>query len=68
MLGDGKKKPFGESFVSLALKLFFGTILLVLAVELAKQIWWLLVLIGLAIVIVSVLRWLVVRKKRWYGE
>lgn len=68
MLGDGKKRPFGESFVSLALKLFFGMILLVLAVELAKKIWWLLALIGLVIVIASVVRWIAARKKRWYGE
>lgn len=68
MLGDGKKRPFGESFVSLALKLFFGMILLVLAVELAKQIWWLLVLIGVTIIVIAVVRWIAIRKKRWYGE
>lgn len=68
MLGDGKKRPFGGSFVSLALKLFFGMILLVLAVELAKQIWWLLVLIGVTIIVIAVVRWIAIRKKRWYGE
>lgn len=65
MSDDGKRKPFGTSFLSLAWSLFIGMILLVLAVELAKQIWWLLALIGLGVAAIAVLRWISVRKKRW---
>lgn len=65
MSDDGKKKPFGASFLNLAMSLFFGVILLTLALELAKQIWWLLALIALGAATVAVLRWIHVRKKRW---
>ncbi|MGO2140779.1 MAG: hypothetical protein ACTH30_10215 [Leucobacter sp.] len=40
-------------------------ILLILAVELAKQIWWLLALLALGAATVAVLRWMYLRKKRW---
>lgn len=65
MSDDGKKRPFGASFLSLAMSLFFGVILLILAVELAKQIWWLLALLALGAATVAVLRWMYLRKKRW---
>lgn len=65
MSDDGKRKPFGESFLSLAWSLFCGTILLILAMELAKQIWWLLALIAITAAVIAVLRWIAVRRKRW---
>lgn len=65
MSDDGKKKPFGASFLSLAMSLFIGVILLTLALELAKQIWWLLALIALGAATVAAARWVHVRKKRW---
>lgn len=68
MQGSGGKKPFGASFVSLAMSLFFGVILLVLAVELAKQIWWLLALIVIGVMVVTVVRWVIRQKKRWDGD
>lgn len=66
MSDDGKRKPFGASFVNLAMSLFFGIILLVLAVEMAKKIWWLLVLIAIGTIVVVVLRYLRERTRRWY--
>lgn len=68
MSDGGGKGPFGGNFVSLALSLFIGTVLLVLAVELAKQIWWLLVLLALGVIVGIVWRWIVRQKKRWDGD
>ncbi|MGD9675407.1 MAG: hypothetical protein AB7V19_01810 [Candidatus Bipolaricaulia bacterium] len=65
MSDDGKKKPFAVSFLNLAFSLFIGIILLTLAWELAKQIWWLLLLIGLAAIAAAVARWVHVQRKRW---
>ena len=65
MSDGGGKKPFGASFLSLTASLFFGVVLLILAVELAKQIWWLLALLSIAAAIVTVLRWVYRQKKRW---
>lgn len=68
MQGGGGKTPFGGSFVNLALSLFIGVVLLVLAVELAKQIWWLLALLGIGVIVVIVWRWILRQKKRWDGD
>jgi|GEM_PF-5268928 len=68
MSDDGKKQPLGASFLSLAWSLFCGTILLILAVELAKKIWWLIVLIVVGAAVITVLRWIAVRKKRWNDQ
>lgn len=65
MSDGGKKKPFGTSFLNLAISLFFGVILLTLTFEMLKQIWWLLALIGLGVATVAALRWFYARKKRW---
>lgn len=65
MSEDGKKRPFAASFMNLALSLFFGVILLVLAVEMAKKIWWLLLLIAIGAATLTVLRYVYERKKRW---
>lgn len=68
MSDGGGKMPFGGSFVSLALSLFIGVVLLVLAVELAKQIWWLLALLAIGVMVAVVLRWIIRQKKRWDGD
>lgn len=65
MSDGGGKNPFGASFLSLTASLFFGVVLLILAMELAKQIWWLLALLAIAAAIVTVLRWVYRQKKRW---
>lgn len=65
MSDGGGKKPFGARFLSLTASLLFGVILLILALELAKQIWWLLVLLAIATTIGIVLRWIWRQKKRW---
>ncbi len=65
MSDGGKKKPFAGSFLNLAFSLFIGVILLTLAWELAKQIWWLLALIGLTAIVVAVARWVHMQRKRW---
>ncbi len=61
------RRPSG-SFVSLALSLFIGVVLRVLAVELAKQIWWLLALLAIGVMVTVVLRWMIRQKKRWDGD
>lgn len=68
MSDGGGKTPFGGSFVNLALSLFIGVVLLVLAVELAKQIWWLLALLTIGVMVTVVLRWIIRQKKRWDGD
>lgn len=68
MSDGGGKTPFGGTFVNLALSLFIGVVLLVLAVELAKQIWWLLALLGVGVMVAVVLRWIIRQKKRWDGD
>lgn len=68
MSDSGGKTPFGGSFVNLALSLFIGVVLLVLAVELAKQIWWLLALLAIGVMVTVVLRWIIRQKKRWDGD
>jgi len=68
MSDGGGKTPFGGSFVNLALSLFIGVVLLVLAVELAKQIWWLLALLAIGVMVTVVLRWMIRQKKRWDGD
>lgn len=68
MSDGGGKTPFGGSFVNLARSLFIGVVLLVLAVELAKQIWWLLALLTIGVMVTVVLRWIIRQKKRWDGD
>ena len=68
MSESGGKRPFGASFLSLATSLFFGVILLVLAVELAKQIWWLLALIAIGVIVATDVHWVIRQKKRWDGD
>ncbi|MCS4275136.1 phosphatidylglycerophosphate synthase [Mycetocola sp. BIGb0189] len=65
MSGGGGQKPFGASFLSLTASLFFGVVLLILTVELAKQIWWLFALLAVAAAIVTGLRWVYRQKRRW---
>lgn len=68
MSDGGGKTPFGGNFVNLALSLFIGVVLLVLAVELAKQIWWLLALLTIGAIVGIAWRWILRQKKRWDGD
>lgn len=65
MSDGGSPKSFAARFWSLCLYLFGGVILLMLTIELAKQIWWVFVVLGLVISAVAALRWWWKRRSGW---
>lgn len=57
MQGDTGPRSAAESFFRSCLLIFGGVILLTLAIEMAKSIWWVFVLVAVLITVILLLRW-----------